>query len=117
MEIWLWTLWTCALTLCACVLMPGRAADAVETWLWTLFACDWTLLIALLTLLTSLLLLSLPQPDTATPAPTPNTAIPNTDAATADAPSRGGEPAGLLLHGLSPSPESVDADPLPHGLY
>ena len=54
----------------------------------------------LIALLTSLPLLSLPQPDTATPAPTPNTAIPSTDAATAAPPFGGGEPAGLLFHGL-----------------
>jgi hypothetical protein len=73
-------------------------------------------LIALLTSLL-LLLLSLPQPDTATPAPTPNTAIPNTDAATAARRLAG---ANLLDCSAMVSlllPKSVDADPLPHGLY
>jgi hypothetical protein len=73
--------------------------------------------IALLTLLTSLLLLSLPQPDTATPAPTPNTATPNTDAATAARRLAG---ANLLDCSSMVSlllPKSVDADPVPNGLY
>ena len=64
-------------------------------------------------MLTSLLLLSLPQPDTAAPAPTPNTAIPNT-AATADARRENLLDCSAMVTLLLP--ESMDADSLPDGL-
>jgi hypothetical protein len=76
----------------------------------TLLACDWTLSMTLLTLFE---LLSLPQPETAKPAPTPKTAIPSTAAMAA----------GLRLDLLDSSsmlnlllPSWMDADPS-GGLY
>jgi hypothetical protein len=60
LEAWLWTL-----------------VAMLEAWLWMLLACDWTLSIALFTLSLSS---SLPQPDTANPAPAPKTAIATTAA-------------------------------------
>jgi hypothetical protein len=74
-EIWLWTLCTCVLMLFAC---DCTWVDTLETWLWTLLACDWMLSIALFTF--PELLSSPPQPATATPAPTPKTAMASTAA-------------------------------------
>ncbi len=95
-------------------------STAVETWLCTLLACDWTLSMTLLTL--SALLLSLPQPETAKPAPTPKTAIPKTAATAAGrlgARERDLFDLGNLLDSsfmVLPLPSWMDADP-PDGLY
>jgi hypothetical protein len=84
---------------------------AVETWLCTLLACDRTLSMALLTL--SALLSSLPQPDTAKPAPAPNTAIPSSAAMAAGRRVNLLDSSSMLFLLL---PEWMDADPI-DGLY